>query len=147
MTLTGFPLPFDPHGFAPPPEAGSDGLQITIESRPHYSLVVLRGDLNAHSAEALRLRLLAAVEESSTGRMVLDLSRSPYIDSAGLGSVVAAYKRCLQLAGTEATMVILHPSPEVRELFRLTQLDSYLRVYDTVEEARMRHPWMGQKDP
>lgn len=64
-------------------------------------------------------------------RVVLDLSAVTFVDSSGLGAIVAAMKaqapaRRLDLAGLGGT---------VEKVFRLTRLDTVFRIYPTAEAA------------
>lgn len=72
-------------------------------------------------------------EETASGepRVILDLSNVDFIDSSGLGAVVAAMKqmgqgRKLDLAGLTSN---------VEAVFRLTRMDTVFRLYATVEDA------------
>jgi len=64
-------------------------------------------------------------------RVVLDLTRVAFLDSSGLGAVVAVLKalgpaRKLELAGL---------SPSVQKVFRLTRMDSVFVIHDQVPVA------------
>jgi anti-sigma B factor antagonist len=61
-------------------------------------------------------------------RVVLDLSQVTFLDSSGLGALVAVRKlfadgRVLQLSGL---------TPNVRKVFRLTRMDSVFTLLDDV---------------
>ncbi len=67
-------------------------------------------------------------------RVVLDLSRVAFLDSSGLGAVVAVLKalgpdRKLELSGLTAT---------VQKVFRLTRMDSVFTIHDQVPDG-LRH--------
>jgi len=69
--------------------------------------------------------------ETGPGRIILDLSTVDFIDSSGLGSIVAAMKqlgpgRRLDLAGL---------TPTVEKVFRLTRMDTVFRLFPTLDEA------------
>jgi anti-sigma B factor antagonist len=117
-------------------------VDLQVELRTGYHQVILHGDADGVVAEPLKARLEELVEEGGNGRLVVDLADSAFIDSAGLGTLVAVYKRCVVRGGLDAALVLLHPSTEVRELFRLTQLDSYLPLFSTREEARAVFTWI-----
>ncbi len=62
-------------------------------------------------------------------RIVLDLGAVEFIDSSGLGAIVAAMKQLrsgqrLELAGLTGT---------VAKVFRLTRMDSVFRIHDSAE--------------
>lgn len=64
-------------------------------------------------------------------RVVLDLQRVDFLDSSGLGAVVAARKflghnRKLELAGL---------TPKVSKVFRLTRMDSVFTIHRSADDA------------
>lgn len=64
-------------------------------------------------------------------RVVMDMSRIDFLDSSGLGAVVAAMKqlgpnRKLELAGL---------SPTVAKVFRLTRMDTVFTIHDDLSQA------------
>lgn len=74
---------------------------------------------------------MRAATDGGHDRVVLDLSTVEFIDSSGLGAIVAAMKqlgggRRLDLAGL---------SPMVDKVFRLTRMDTVFKLYPTLDEA------------
>lgn len=72
--------------------------------------------------------------QSPAPRVVLDMSRVAFLDSSGLGAVVAVLKalgpdRKLELSGLTAT---------VQKVFRLTRMDSVFTIHDQVPDG-LRH--------
>lgn len=74
----------------------------------------------------------AAVREESCARLLVDLSDVPYVDSAGLGSLVGALVR-LQRASRRLELV--GPCPRVRALIQMSNLQDVFPTYPTIEEA------------
>jgi anti-sigma B factor antagonist len=72
--------------------------------------------------------------QASASRVVLDLSKVNFLDSSGLGALVAAMKaltpdRTLELSGL---------TPTVQKVFRLTRMDTIFIIHDSLPSG-LRH--------
>jgi len=65
-------------------------------------------------------------------RLILDLADTSYIDSAGLGTLVAGYTSA-QSQG--ASMKLANLTKKFREQLHITKLVTVFEVYDSVEDA------------
>jgi anti-sigma B factor antagonist len=65
-------------------------------------------------------------------RLVLDLSQVSYVDSAGLGTLVAAYTSARNEGGE---IRLAGVTKNFGELLNITKLVTIFSVYDTVEDA------------
>jgi anti-sigma B factor antagonist len=63
---------------------------------------------------------------------ILDLTGVPYMDSAGMGVVINFHVHCQNRGGR---FVAAGVSPRIMELFRMTRVDSVIRMTATSEEA------------
>ena len=72
-------------------------------------------------------------EETQDGPnlVVLDLQQVQFIDSSGLGAIVAAMKAL----GQERTLALAGLTPTVEKVFRLTRMDSVFPLFPTLEDA------------
>lgn len=77
------------------------------------------GDLDIVTAQDLKRRLVALVEPGLT--LTLDLSEVGFVDSSGLGALVALHHYAV---ANGAQLVIRSVPDHVRNLFTLTRLDS-----------------------
>jgi anti-anti-sigma factor len=59
------------------------------------------------------------------GDIEIDCSGLEFIDAAGLGSLVAAHNACEERGGL---LILIDPSPRMRRLMGLVELDALLRV-------------------
>lgn len=94
-------------------------------------VLALDGRLNMVAAP----RLKAAVDASVQGgraRLVVDMSAVTFMDSSGLGVLIAGLKRARQGKGD---LRIAGVSEQVATVLRLTNLDKVLRAHPTVEAA------------
>jgi len=71
------------------------------------------------------------VVQDSDGRIVLDLSSVEFLDSSGLGAVVAAMK----LLGADRRLELVGLTPTVEKVFRLTRMDSVFTIHPDLETA------------
>ncbi len=95
------------------------------------TIVRLRGALDVAAAPALRERLIGLLHPG-TRLLVLDLSRVPSCDSAGLAVLIGTQRRA-GLLGT--VMRLAAPSVPVAKLLRLTGLDRSLTICPDLRSA------------
>jgi anti-anti-sigma factor len=104
-------------------------LQITREA--DYVLAETSGPLDESARDNFREQLHPLVGQSGT-RLVIDLSGSPRINSAGVGNLVALVAD----ANTQGSRVILcAPAPFVAGVLSVTKLDQYFTLAGTRAEA------------
>ena len=63
--------------------------------------------------------------------VVLDLSRVTFLDSSGLGAVVAVRK----LLGPDRSLELSGLTPAVEKVFRLTRMDTVFTIHKTVPDG------------
>lgn len=71
----------------------------------------------------------------TTTRVVLDLSHVKFIDSTGLGALVAIKRQLGSNPGSGSDVVVVVPDPSVRTIFEITRIDKAIRVTPSYEEA------------
>ena len=106
---------------------------MNISSRLEGDALVLRVDV-ARVDAAVAVQFKGAVMDASKqagSRVILDMSQVEFLDSSGLGAVVAVMKLLtpaiqLELAGL---------TPIVAKVFRLTRMDQVFAIHATAEEA------------
>jgi anti-sigma B factor antagonist len=69
--------------------------------------------------------------KNGPGRVVLDLARVQFLDSSGLGAIVAVKK----LLAPERVLELSGLTPTVEKVFRLTRMDSIFTIHPTIEVA------------
>jgi anti-sigma B factor antagonist len=96
--------------------------ELTIRSQrdPQLLVLILSGELDLASAPALE-QLLDDAQESAVSRVVVDLSRLEFSDSAGLHVLLNAHRR---LRGSGQRLVLRRGPKAVQRLFELTGTDS-----------------------
>lgn len=83
------------------------------------------------SAEFLAENLKRALE-TDDGHVIVDLTKINYIDSTGIGELVAYLGR---FGVMDRKFILVNPSERVRKLLKVAQLDSLFTIYDDLDSA------------
>ena len=89
------------------------------------------GELDLYTAPELKQELLEAIEGGVT-KIVVDLTRTTFIDSATLGVLVGAVRRLRERNGT---LSIVCSDRSIRKIFEIPGLDRVLPIYAGRDEA------------
>lgn len=96
-------------------------------------LICLSRPLTAATVEAFREKFSAwQAEEVEVKNFVFDLSAVDFMDSAGLGALIASLKRITERGG-DMKIACLQKKP--RMVFEISRAYKVFEIYDTVEEA------------
>jgi anti-sigma B factor antagonist len=104
---------------------------VEAEPGPGHVVLAVHGDVDLATAPVLRERL-ADGDVQACPAVVVDLGDVPFLDSTGLGVLVAAYNRA---AGGGRALVLARPQRIVRNALRLVQVDTVVDVYDSLDAA------------
>ena len=90
-----------------------------------------RGRLDMRAAPQLRT-LITDTVRGGRRRLVVDLRETAFMDSSGLGALIAGLKTARQAGGD---LRIAEPGEQVRMVLELTQMNTVLRPYASVTDA------------
>ena len=102
------------------------------------------GTMQIVSVHSARIDAAVAIEfkdamrqatDSGSPIVILDLSEVDFIDSSGLGAIVASMKHM----GRDRSVVLSGLTPTVDKVFRLTRMDSVFGVFPTLQNALDAH--------
>ena len=133
--------PYNPDGVAASPPHRASGsreetsdidLMLQQGRVGIWTVVAVEGEIDLYSAPQLREAVLAAVADGAD-HVVIDLTGVPFMDSSGLGAVVACLKRLREGGGDLA--VVTPPGSPPTKLLSLTGLDRAIATHATVDEA------------
>ena len=109
-------------------------MALEVETRPADNGVTVlapTGRLDIAGAPALKEAIGEAVKNGPP-KVVIDMEGVSFVDSTGLGSVIAALK---QIRNSQGELRLAAPNQQVRVVLELTTLDRVFPYYATVEEA------------
>jgi anti-anti-sigma factor len=107
-----------------------ENLQIVSSAgnREGLRILQLRGCLNIHTVFAFQ----DALKKETSPAIILDFSAVPYIDSAGLGALVAAH---ISSQKAMRKLVFAQMNTQVKALVEMTHVDQLLKAYPTIKDA------------
>jgi anti-sigma B factor antagonist len=113
------------------PKESTLKLSLETQNRGDVIIVHCQGRIVYRDEAAALTRVVSEILENG-GKVVLDLSGVSAIDSAGIGELVFLHTWA---RSQNADLKYAGPSPLVRELLDLTNLDSVLEIHPSLREA------------
>lgn len=106
---------------------------MNISSETHNILQILTiQDARIDAVVAIQFKdTVRALTTDQAGPVILDLSNVDFIDSSGLGAIVAAMKQL----GKERPLHLSGLTPIVAKVFALTRMERVFKIFNTPLEA------------
>ncbi|WP_299027319.1 STAS domain-containing protein [uncultured Sulfitobacter sp.] len=106
-------------------------MELTSSKEPGLQIVTVQ-EQRIDAAVALTFKdRMREITEGGIDTVLLDLNHVQFIDSSGLGAIVAAMKNL----SPDRRLVLAGLTPTVDKVFRLTRMDSVFGVFSTVDDA------------
>ena len=97
-----------------------------------YTLLLVEGVIKLGESAEFFAESLDRILEHEQGDVLIDLSRINYMDSTGIGDLVAYLGR---FRNRKRGLFLVNPSEPIREALRISSLDEVLPSYATLDEA------------
>jgi anti-sigma B factor antagonist len=94
-------------------------------------VVSVRGEIDLFTAPEFKQHVSAPID-AGVPHVVVDLSRTTFIDSSSLGVLIGAHRR-LKLRG--GSLVIVCESESIVKTFRITGLDGVFTLVSSLDDA------------
>lgn len=116
-----------------PSPAVGDGasFDIGIESEPGHTLVTVTGELDVFTAPRLR-QVLFDTALCSQPRIVVDLDGVSFMDSTGVGTLVAARR---WVGSRDLELVLVCSAGPVMRLLEIVGLQKVFEIHETADAA------------
>jgi len=116
-------------GSQPVSPARSEALKIETIAGAHGSRIMkLTGPLTLQTVFDFQ----TAAREDTAKPIVLDISKVPYMDSAGLGCVISVFASCQR---TNRGFAIIGLTERIRTLFEVTHVTGLIPSFDSLDAA------------
>jgi len=106
-------------------------MEISVRNEAHLCIVSVQ---EARIDAAVALAFKDAMRRSTDGGqsdVVLDLRQVEFIDSSGLGAIVATMK----FLAPDRALILAGLTVAVEKVFKLTRMDSVFSVFPTLDQA------------
>ncbi len=109
-------------------------IEFAIEDRrigDNTHVVAVTGEVDLFTAPEFKQRVMAPIA-AGVEHVIVDLTRTTFIDSSSLGALIGAHRRLKSRGGR---LVVACNSEAIVKTFRITGLDGVFRLVDSVEAA------------
>jgi len=107
-------------------------MEITERTVDDVTVLALKGRIILEEEEHPLRTVVDMLVEQGRLKLVLDLREATYIDSAGVGVLVAKYVSVRRRGGT---IKLLHLGPRVRHVLEITKLTGVFEIFESEDEA------------
>ncbi|MEQ8395820.1 STAS domain-containing protein [Thalassobaculum sp.] len=106
-------------------------MHYKIDQTETHIRVTVDGDLDAAMVQDMR----ASADDAANDRrnLIIDLSRVEFMDSAGVGLIVRAYK--VRQSTKVPMAIVVGSAGQPREILRTTQIDRLIPFHASLEDA------------
>ncbi|TDT71502.1 anti-sigma B factor antagonist [Hypnocyclicus thermotrophus] len=103
----------------------------TTDINESIKKIDIQGEIDVYTSIDLKLELNNLVDNGSH-KLIIDLENVTYMDSSGLGVLVALLKR---IKTEEGQLKLLNLPPSVAKIFELTRLTKFFEIYNDLDNA------------
>lgn len=98
---------------------------FTYEETGYFLSIKINGDIDHHSAVAIRTGMDSLLYKLRPRRLYLDLSAVDFMDSSGLGLIMGRYALMKEIGGD---VVVRDPCAGVERVIKLAGLERLVRI-------------------
>lgn len=112
----------------------TSGHEFSVEAAGTGGLIVVAvaGEADLFTAPQVKEALLTAIDDGAT-RLIIDFSRTTFIDSTVLGILISARRRLAEAGGQEIALVVTDRN--VIKVLEITHLDRIFEIFPDLESA------------
>ncbi len=107
---------------------------MIISKKWHSDILLLEiiGSIDGEGREYLAQEINNLFEKHDVDKCIMDFTKVTYIGSIGIGNILQIYKR---FESSNAKFCMLNILPPLRRVFRITQLDKIIPIFDSKKDA------------
>ena len=106
-------------------------MDVKVSEESGVTVVALDGELDTNSAPVAQQQILPLAQPNC--KLVLDMTRVPYMSSAGIRVLLSTYR---QVTGNGGKIVIVGLADDVKETMAVTGFLKFFQTFDTLEAGK-----------
>ena len=107
-------------------------LELEVDQKADWQVLTVRGEVDVTTTPRVRAQLISLLSDGNP-QVIVDLEGVEFLDSSGLGALVAGLKLARSRSGE--LRVVCDRQRSVRKVLEVTGLERVLERYDTVDAA------------
>jgi len=107
-------------------------LELEVDQKADWRVLTVKGEVDVTTTPRVRAQLISLLSEGKP-HLIVDLEGVDFLDSSGLGALVAGLKLARSRSGE--LRIVCENQRSVRKVLEVTGLERVLDRYDTVEDA------------
>ncbi len=107
-------------------------MNLTQQQLDGFNVLLINEErIDAHNSGDLKAFIIDMIEEGEPN-IVVQLQQVKFIDSSGLGALLAGFKHATAKSGK---LALSNLQPQVLSMFELTRLNRVFEIYNNLDEA------------
>lgn len=102
-------------------------MEIKYRDYGRHKVVEVAGDVDLYNVSELKQAIFDLVENTTADSIIIDMKDTSYLDSSGIGALVAGQKK-IKLKGGK--FALLNIRDEVLNVLKLATLDQFFTIYE-----------------
>jgi anti-sigma B factor antagonist len=107
-------------------------MKVSMREIGKITVLDLNGKITIGTGDLILREAVDNALKEGKSRLLLNLEKVTYMDSAGIGELVACFKRVVEKKGI---MKLVNPEGRVLDLLTLTRLDTFFETFQSEKEA------------
>ena len=107
-------------------------LELEVDQKADWQVLTVRGEVDVTTTPHVRAQLISLLSDGNP-QLIVDLEGVEFLDSSGLGALVAGLKLARSRSGE--LRIVCDRQRSVRKVLEVTGLERVLERYDTVDAA------------
>jgi anti-sigma B factor antagonist len=105
-------------------------MDIEFRDIGEHKVIQVGGEVDLYNVSELK-RALFSITDGRHHSVIVDMKNINYMDSSGIGALVAGQKK---MRAHNGKFALMSPTEDVLNILKLATLDKFFRIYETEDE-------------